>query len=190
MIETESQESFTGSNLALRLKTLRKSRNWSLDQLAAHTGVSRATLSRIENSDVSPTTKILSALCAVYGLTMSRLMHMVEDSFEPLVRKNKQSLWADTDTGFQRRSVSPPARTLAGEALECSLAPNTHIEYASSPRPGLEHHLIMLEGSLSVRFDDQVHNLWSGDCLRYQLYSASSYTTPEACGAKYILFVV
>src|SRR6185437_455408 len=96
--------------LAQRLKSLRAERGWSLDELARRGAVSRATLSRLENAEVSPTASVLGKLCAAYGLTMSRLMHLVEDDFAPLVRRDAQPLWTDPTIGFRRRSVSPPAR--------------------------------------------------------------------------------
>ena len=40
--------------IASRLKGLRQERGWSLDELAGRAGVSRATLSRLENAEVSP----------------------------------------------------------------------------------------------------------------------------------------
>jgi hypothetical protein len=70
---------------------------------------------------VSPTASVLGKLCAAYGLPVSRLMHMVEDDFTPLLRRSAQPVWTDPTIGFRRRSVSPPARTLAGEVLECEL---------------------------------------------------------------------
>ncbi|MRU32324.1 helix-turn-helix transcriptional regulator, partial [Xylella fastidiosa subsp. multiplex] len=63
----------------------RLSRGWSLDELAGRAALSRATLSRLENAEVSPTANALGKLCGAYGLTMSRLMRMVEDDFTPLL---------------------------------------------------------------------------------------------------------
>ncbi|MCC3263672.1 hypothetical protein LLE87_36465, partial [Paenibacillus polymyxa] len=59
-----------------------------------------------------------------------------------------------------------------------------------SPRPGLEHHLLMLDGELSVTVDGQAHRLLPGDCLRYQLFGASAFVTPPHRGARYLLFIV
>src|SRR5215470_10434251 len=111
--------------IAQRLKSLRGERGWSLDELSNRSGVSRATLSRLENAEVSPTASVLGKLCAAHGLTLSRLMHMVEGEFAPVVRRDQQPLWTDPARGFRRRSVSPPAQTLAGEAIECELSPGT-----------------------------------------------------------------
>ncbi|PSH63673.1 helix-turn-helix domain-containing protein [Phyllobacterium sophorae] len=176
--------------IAQRLRALRVERGWALDELARRSDVSRATLSRLENAEVSPTASVLGKLCATHGMTMSRLMHMVEDSFAPLLRRDTQPVWTDPETGFRRRSVSAPAQSLAGEVLECELEPGTRITYEHPPRQGLEHHLILTAGQLRVSIGDQSHELLPGDCLRYQLFDASSFETPEHCAAKYILLIV
>ncbi len=176
--------------IAQRLKALRGERAWALDELAARSGVSRATLSRLENGETSPTTAVLGRLCSAYGITLSRLMLMVEEGFAPVVRRADQPVWHDTDAGFLRRSVSPPASNLAGEALECVLEAGSRLDYDGPPRPGLEHHLYLLEGALEVTVDGHSHDLKPGDCLRYQLFGPSAFATPHECGARYVLFMV
>jgi transcriptional regulator with XRE-family HTH domain len=176
--------------IARRIKALRTERGWSLDELAKRSNVSRATLSRLENAEVSPTTSVLGKLCAAYGITMSRLMHMVEDDFVPLICRDAQPVWLDQAIGFRRRSVSPPAHALAAEVLECELEPGTRITYDLPPRPGLEHHLFLIEGQLEISVDGQTYHLQPGDCLRYQLFGSSSFVTPEQCAARYILVIV
>ena len=175
--------------IAQRLRSLRAEHQWSLDELAKRSDVSRATLSRLENAEVSPTASVLGRLAAAYGLTISRLMHMVEDNFAPLIRRDAQSVWTDSSIGFRRRSVSPPAQSLKAEVLECELGPDAHITYDAPPRPGLEHHLLLVEGHLEISVDGQAYDLEPGDCLRYQLYGASAFTTSKRSGAKYILVV-
>lgn len=176
--------------IAQRLKALRGERNWSLDDLAGRSGVSRATLSRLENAEVSATANVMGRLCAAYGLTMSRLMRMVEDDFVPLMRRDAQPVWSDSSVGFRRCSISPPAQTLAGEALECELKPGAQIAYDAPPRPGLEHHLFLLEGELAITLGEERHELAPGDCLRYQLFGPSAFATPKHSGARYVLFMV
>ena len=187
---TDSASIDIDRRIAQRLKSLRAERGWSLDELARRGAVSRATLSRLENGEVSPTTSVLGKLCAAYGLPMSRLMRMVEDDFAPLIRRTEQEVWVDPMVGFRRRSVSPPAHTLAGEALENELAPGTRITYDRPPRPGLEHHLLLIEGQLAVSVGGHTYDLRPGDCLRYQLSGPSAFATPDHQAARYILFIV
>ena len=176
--------------IAQRLKALRSERGWSLDELAKLSGVSRATLSRLENSEVSPTASVLGKLASAFGMTISRLMQMVEEKFAPLIPRERQLLWSDPAIGFRRRSISPPAQSLAGEVLECEIDPDTRIAYDDAPRPGLEHHLHLVEGHLAITIGGATHHLKPGDCLRYQLVGASVFATPRESGARYFIFLV
>lgn len=178
------------SQIAARLRALRAERNWPLDELARRSGVSRATLSRLENAEVSPTANVLGRLCAAYGITMSRLMRMVEEEFAPLVPHAAQWVWTDPTNGFERRSVSPPNAALAGEVIECRLKPATRISYPEASKPGLEHHLVLLEGRLTFTIAGRSHELSAGDCVRYQLHGSTEFVTPADVGARYILFMV
>lgn len=176
--------------IAQRLKALRGERGWSLDELAKRANVSRATLSRLENAEVSATANVLGRLCAAYGLPMSRLIRMAEEGYEPLVRRNAQPFWSDPETGFKRLGVSPPAVSLAGEVLACELPAGVRLDYDAPPRPGLEHHLLLTDGRLSVTVEGASYELSPGDCLRYRLSGASAFSTPKDQGAKYNLFIV
>lgn len=178
------------SRLAGRLKDLRQSRGWPLDRLAAESGLSRATLSRMEKGEVSPTAESLGRLCAAYGLPLSRLMMMVEESFTPKVPFDAQAEWRDPGTGYTRRSVSPPAGGLSGEVLECHLPPSAHIAYDAPPKPGQEHHLIVLDGALTLTVDGVPHQLAAGDCLRYHLSGPNEFETGATRGARYMLVLI
>jgi transcriptional regulator with XRE-family HTH domain len=186
----QTDQTIIDRRIAERLRGLRAERDWSLDELARRSGVSRATLSRLENGEVSPTASVLGKLCTAYGLTLSRLMHLVEGDFAPLVRRDSQAAWIDDVAGFRRRSVSPPAQTLGGEAIEGELKAGAHIAYDGPPRPGLEHHVILLDGRLAITVEGRRHDLMPGDCLRYQLFGPSEFATPTNSGARYILFMV
>ena len=178
------------TRIAQRLKALRGEHGWSLDELAALSGVSRATLSRLENAEVSGTAATLGRLCNTYGIAMSRLMYLAEEDYAPLLPRAAQALWTDPENGYRRRAVSPPAGALAGEVIEAELAPGTRIAYPGASRPGHEHHLVMLDGSLAVTVDGRPHALGPGDCLRYRLFGPSTFETPADAGARYLLFML
>ena len=76
--------------IAHRLARLRAERGWSLEALAERTGISRATLSRLERSELSPTAAMLGKLCTVYGWTLSRLMAEAETRSPNLVSAAEQ----------------------------------------------------------------------------------------------------
>lgn len=174
--------------LARRLRQLRLERGWSLDDLASKSGISRATLSRMENNEVSPTASVLARLCAAYGLTMSRLLAQVEAGGAAVVPRTDQPVWTDPATGFRRRQVSPPAPDFDCELLECELPAGVRIAYDAPARAGLEHHLYLKSGALEVVLDGRSHSLAAGDCLRYRLYGTSEFKTVRR-SAQYLLVV-
>lgn len=176
--------------IAALLNMLRGERGWTLDELAGRSGVSRATLSRLENAEVSPTAVVLSRLCAAHGIPVSRLMQLAEAAFPALITRDEQMLLSDPRAEFERRSVSPPAAALSGEVAECRLGPGTRTEQETSRRPGLEHHLLLVFGRLSVALDGAAHALKPGDCLRYRASGPIAFETPADSAARYYLFTV
>ncbi|GGX37952.1 helix-turn-helix domain-containing protein [Streptomyces chryseus] len=178
------------ARLADRLSALRVEQGWSLDDLATRTGVSRSTLSRLERAEISPTASLLGSLCAVYGRTMSRLLAEVESEPPQLVRADAQSVWRDEESGFTRRSVSPPHPGLRAELVEGVLRPGADIAYDGPPVPGIEQHIWVLEGALEITAGDDVHELRTGDCLRFRLWGPSRFRCPATTGARYVVTVV
>ncbi len=176
--------------LADRLKRLRQEAGWSLDTLAKRSGVSRATLSRMENAEVSPSAEALGRLCAAYRLPMSRLIRMVEQGFAARIPADAQSVWHDPATGFARRLVSPPTEALRGEVIAGTLPAGARIAYDTPPVEGLEHHLILQSGRLTLTVDGTDHDLHPGDCLRYRLHGPTVFQAGAEAPADYLLFLV
>jgi transcriptional regulator with XRE-family HTH domain len=176
--------------LAQRLAALRAEHGWSLEALAERTGISRATLSRLERSELSPTAAMLGALCTVYGWTLSRLMAEAETQPPSLVPASEQAHWKDPQSGYRRRVVSPPASELRGELVEVRLPAGAVVAFATSPAAGLEHHLWMLQGSLALDVEGSTFRLRPGDCLRYLLSGPSRFQNPTKRLARYLIAIV
>lgn len=174
--------------IASRLAALRAERGWTLENLAQRTGISRATLSRLERRELSPTAAMLSTLCGQYGWTLSRLMAEAEERTPSVVPVKEQLLWRDPETGYVRRVLSPPHPNLKGELVEITLPPGASVSYDRS-LPGLEHHLWMIEGKMSLEVEGKTFCLEKGDCIRYVLSGPSKYL----CGrreARYVIALV
>ncbi len=114
----------TDACLARRLREFRLERRWSLEELAARSGVSRATVSRTENQE---TAAVLGRLCAAFQLTMSRLLAQVEVDRPALVLRHAQPEWTDPETGYRRRSISPPSPDFECGLLQCELPAGAHL---------------------------------------------------------------
>ncbi len=176
--------------IAQWLARLRAERGWSLDAVADRTGISRATLSRLERTELSPTAAMLGKLCTVYGWTLSRLMAEAETRPPNLVPAAEQAEWKDPESGYRRRMVSPPAPGLRGELVEVHMPAGASVSFDASPIAGLEHHLWMLEGALSLDVEGSLYQLRAGDCLRYVLAGPSRFQNTGKREARYVVAMV
>ncbi|GGB37671.1 DNA-binding protein [Roseibium aquae] len=176
--------------LARHLARLRQSRSLTLEDLAERSGVSRATLSRIERGQTSPTAAVLGQLAAVYRLPVAALFADQDLPGPALVRCQDQSVWTDPDTGFVRRGVSPSVSGFRGTVIEGEVPGGKTVAYRTSPLPDLEHHLVVLSGRLTVTLAEGCFEMEPGDCLRFRLNAANSYHAPGPESARYLLCVI
>ena len=176
--------------MARRLAALRAERGWTLEVLSARTGISRATLSRLERCELSPTAAMLNQLCAQYGWTASRLMAEAESGPPTVVRAADQIVWKDPETGYVRRVLSPPHARLRGELVEVWLPAGATVTYDVAPVVGLEHHLWMLEGVVSLEVEGGAFRLEKGDCVRYVLSGPSRFVCGSRRPARYLVALV
>lgn len=175
--------------IAKRIKALRAQRNWSLEALATRSGISRATLSRIENAEVSATARTLDALSGRLGVTLTELLRSAEQEAPEKLTAAEQMVWRDPEGGFERRMVSPPTPETPGEVLTVRLTPGRRVAYAAPSQPGRAHHLWMLDGALMLQVDGRRHDLSTGDSLRYRLRGESCFEAGAETGARYALFL-
>lgn len=178
------------NGIGRRIADLRRSRDWPLELLAEKSGVSRATLSRIERGDTSPTAVVLGQLARAFEVSMADLFGFGAPALDARVGRDDQPVWQDPETGFRRRSVSPSASGFRGSVIEGELPAGQTISYSLPPLPDLEHHLVLLEGALVMTVGDERYALSPGDCLRFRLNSPNSYHAPGPDPARYLLTVI
>jgi transcriptional regulator with XRE-family HTH domain len=153
-------------DLANRLRMERDARNWTLADLATRSGVSRAMLSKVERCEASPTAALLGRLSAAFGLTLSQLFARAETGGQ-LARAGEQPSWRDPESGFLRRSLTPPG---AGplELVWGELPPESSISYPVASYTFLaDQQLVVIDGGLTIRQGGVTFELQAGDCLRF-----------------------
>ena len=145
--EAERESDALTRRLAQHLAELRAEREWSLQDLARRTGVSRSTLSRAEHGEVSPTADVLARLASAYDRTVSALLAEVETQPRSLVRAAEQAVTGED--AWRRRAVSPPYPGLRGSVVDGQLLPGTDVVY-TPPVAGVEQHIWLITGSLEI----------------------------------------
>jgi transcriptional regulator with XRE-family HTH domain len=180
--ETDPLESAIGE----RLRLLRTARNQTLDDLANASGVSRAMISRIERGEASPTAQLLSRLCAALDLTLSAFFAFSQGDGEPLSRREKQTVWRDPETGYQRRAVSPPNTASRVEVIDVEFPPGARIAYPpETAKAGMTQHVWLFSGTLRMTIAGTVHDLAPGDCLYMSITEGHVFENPGTEPAHY-----
>jgi transcriptional regulator with XRE-family HTH domain len=131
--------------------------------LAARSGVSRAMIGKVERAEAQPTAALLGRLSGALGLTLSELVARAESEGRRLSRARDQPTWADPDSGYRRRAVSPSRRPL--ELVEVELPAGAEASFPADAYAFVHQQIWVLEGRLHLREGSEDHELGPGDCL-------------------------
>jgi transcriptional regulator with XRE-family HTH domain len=170
----------TARRLAERLRAEREARGWSIAELAARSGVSRAMISTVERAEASPTAALLGRLSGPFGLTLSALLARAEAApgGGAVVRVADQARWRDPGTGYDRRQVSPPGAE--PELVQVELPPGARVPYPAASYSFIRGHCIgLLAGELLFHEGPVTHRLAPGDCLALGPPADCAYENPS-----------
>lgn len=162
--------------LAKELKRYRKSRELSLEQLAAVSGVSKSMISKIERRESVPSTVILSKLAEALGVTFSRLMAPPVEREILLIPAARQPMLRDEVSGFTRRCLSP---VLPGRGIDwvlCTLPPGGTTGEFVGHRHGVEEYFYVIKGRLTARVGERAVTLETGDSLYFEADAGHAFT--------------
>jgi transcriptional regulator with XRE-family HTH domain len=173
--------------LAARIRLEREARRWSLADLARISGVSKAMISRIERGEASPTAALLGRLSGAFGLTLSALLASAEERGGRLARAAAQPCWQDPATGYVRRQLSPAASSI--ELVRVELPAGTAVSFPASAYAFLRQLIYVLDGRLSFREGEVIHELDAGDCLELGPPSDCTFRNPGTAACVYLVAV-
>ena len=174
------------SRLALRLRLERDSRGWSLADLAERSGVSKATISKIERAEVSPTAVVLVRLASAFDLTMAGLMLRAEGQGDRLSKAREQPVWRDPETGYLRRQVfNRPDHPI--EIIRVELPARQRVTLPASSYAHIRQVVWVLAGTLVIIEPDERHLLGTGDCLGFGPPAEVTFANESAAPCTYVV---
>lgn len=151
--------------LAHNVRRLREAHGLSLAQLAERTGVTKATLFRIESLQTNPTLDTVLRLCDALSVSIADLIALPNGSGVEVVRAGAGLEL--TDSAIQSRLVKS---MMVGSTL-IEIYDNTikadEVEVSISHGPGTREHVIVQSGRLRVGPIDAEAELGPGDYATY-----------------------
>lgn len=176
----------SSTQIARRVRLERDMRGWSLADLGARSGVSRATISKIERGEVSPTAVILVRLAGAFDLTLAGLLLRAEGGGERLTRAAEQPVWRDPETGYVRRQVfSRPDHPV--EVVQVELPAGQRVVLPSSSYTRIRQAVWVQHGDLAIQEGGERHLLRAGDCLGFGPPSEVTFANETAAPCTYLV---
>ena len=158
-----SKEDGLNTRIGLKIKFERERRGWSLTDLAASSGVSRAMIHKIERGESSPTATLLARLSGAYDMSMSQLLAETEVRTGMLVRYENQAVWQDPETGYIRRHASPGQ--IPVDLVSIELPANTAVPMPAISYLSRRQLIWVIEGKLTFVEGSTTFEMLPGDCL-------------------------
>jgi len=155
-------------HLGARVKHLRGARGWSLEALAAASGVSRSMLSQIEREQANPTLAVTLRIARAFGLTLGELLELPgAASAVTVIRADDHAYHYRSDKDCRIRTLSPLNLEKDIEFYEIRLQPGGALR--SAPHfEGTREFLTLQKGSLRIESAGDAEELESGDSASYR----------------------
>jgi Predicted transcriptional regulators len=154
------------NNVALNLTKIRKKMNWSLDEVAEQTGVSKSMLGQIERGESNPTILTMEKIVSGLRVPFSVLISTPRD--ETIVVK-KSELVPVKDNIYKGNIFPffPFEDDLDFEIYVIELEPGGCYETGSHGEDTLEFAVIN-QGSLTLLLGNEITKVDCGDGIRFQ----------------------
>ncbi len=168
----------------------RRSRGWTLDDLALRSGVSRSMVSQVERGQANPTFATLWNLTQALGidladLTTDRAVEPVSIEIAPASRTPSMST---EDGGVSLRILNPAGTADVAEWYELTFRAGGRLVSSAHATDTMEH-LTVLDGALVVEVDDATEQVPIGATARYPADRSHTIAAPDGT-ARALLVVI
>jgi len=153
-----------------KLRRLRLRKSMGLVELAKHTGLSPALLSKLERDVMHPTLATLLRISMVFSVGLEYFFNPEPRPVLEIVRKEDRLRFPDTagasPVAYYFESLDFPVAERALNAYFAEFEPVAPEQSRSHQHPGIEF-LYMLSGRLELRVGDESHELAEGDAIYF-----------------------
>lgn len=175
--------------LARTLQQLRAERGWSLDQLAARSGVSKGVLVALEQGRSNPNLATLARIGDAFGVPVTRLL---DTSDEPRVQlsgpEQARVLWHGP-SGGTGTIIAATEAPWAAELWQWTLLPG-EVFGGDAHAPATRELTWVETGTLTLTVAGTGHHVGAGQCVRFPGGLPHSYRNEGTEPVRMIMVVV
>lgn len=174
--------------IGAKVRAERQSREWTLDQLAEHSGVSRRMLINVEQGTANPSVTMLLRLSDALGIGLQALVAVPQSKLVKVIRAGEApALWTGENggRGVLLAGTTPPDIL---ELWDWTLAPGDRHDSEAHVR-GTKEILQVREGTITVTVGEQVEVLEVDDAISFASDAPHSYSNEGSDPARFSLTV-
>jgi len=171
--------------IGTRLRTARKLRGLTLDQVAQSAGLTKGFVSRLERDDVSPSVASLVSVCDVLGLRVGELFDPPRTS---VIRAGEGRLINFGGEGAVERLITPGTQS-ALEVIHSVIEPGGNGGEELYALACDAECAYVLSGTVEVVLEDHAETLTAGDAMTFPGSSPHTWRNPgpRPCEVLWIL---
>ena len=163
---------------------------WTLDDLAARSGVSKGMLSQVEQARTNPSVATICRLATALGISVASLVEAPEVPNARVVRGEEAvTLWTGGQKGSAARLLVGSGTSQQVELWDVRMLPGDG--YASEGHPaGTRELLLVIDGELTLEVDGVPHLVGAGDAIAFVADRPHAYRNLGDAPMRYALSVV
>jgi transcriptional regulator with XRE-family HTH domain len=162
---------------------------WSLEELAARSGVSKGMLHQVEQARTNPSIATICRLADALGVTVASLVEAPEVPSARVVRADQAiQLWNGKPGSSHRLLVGSGTREQV-ELWDARLAPGDGYQGEAHPS-GTRELLLVIEGELTMEVDGVPHLVGPGDAIAFVADCAHAYRNAGDTPVRFTMAVV
>jgi transcriptional regulator with XRE-family HTH domain len=180
----------TVSAIGAKVAKARAERGWSLQQLAKRSGLSPASIHKIEKSGMTPTITSLMKVAAALGKSVGYFIEE-SDGLRPVtvVRRDERTRLHTSKDGLVLNNISGRYGPFFVAGAEAEVEPWAD----SGPQPMIhpgEELVLLLEGTMRFTIDAVAYDLDAGDSIHFRTAYPHSWANPSDEPARAIWLAI
>lgn len=152
--------------VADNLKTIRKKKRLSLDDVAKITGVSKSMLGQIERGDVNPTISVIWKIVNGLKVSFTSLLERPVSDTE-IIRNTEIKPLEEDDGRFINYPIFPFSEDKRFEIYRIKILAHGVLD-ALAHLEGMEEFITVFAGTVTITVQQQEYSLSAGDSIRFK----------------------
>jgi transcriptional regulator with XRE-family HTH domain len=176
--------------LGKNLKKIRIDKEFTLQELAERSAISRSMLSQIERDEKNPTVNVLCQIAEALDVTVSQVLGQDEVKEVVVIRDENREFFKDPKTGFQRILLSPAFPSKGIEFILNVIPEGKNSGIFPPHKSQVKEYVYVAEGLLKLTLgDQQTYKLEPGDSIYFEANVTHTFDNIGPGECKYYLVI-